>query len=177
MFHLAPPLGEGSGVRICSPGCVRSFQLAMCLGLPRRTSKATTVVATIPPSVSVDQSCVIRPAFCTMSISGASESATMSAPKPLATFCACVVLAPNEVWKMADCPLWSVFQLSWKAEMSSPYVSYTVLYAASVTTGVLVAEQLAALPPAFAFPPQAAPTSDSPTNPATNPLLIPIPSL
>ena len=47
----------------------------------------------------------------------------MSAPKPLATFCAWVVLAPNEVWKMTDWPSWSSFHLSWKAVMSLPYVS------------------------------------------------------
>ena len=84
---------------------------AMCFGLPGRTSNATTVVATMPPSVSSVQSCVIRPAFWTISTSGASDSATMSAGKPLATFCACVVLAPNEVWKMTDWPSWSVLPL------------------------------------------------------------------
>ena len=51
MFHLAPPLCAGSGVRICRPDCVRSFQFVMCFGLPGRTSKTTADVATMPPSV------------------------------------------------------------------------------------------------------------------------------
>src|SRR6266567_2757374 len=137
MFHLAPPLWAGSGVRIDRPGLVRSLQFEMPLGLPDRTSNTTGVVATMPPSGSwVFQSWVISPAFCTISTSGASDSATTSAGKPLATFWAWVVLPPNEDWKITDWPLWEAFHWSWKAEVSLPSTSYTVLYAARVITGL-----------------------------------------
>src|SRR6266540_1892168 len=109
MFHFAPPLWEGSGVRIWTPLLVRSLQSAMRLGFPERTSNTTGVVATIAPSGSLVQSWVISPAFCTIFTSGASESATTSAGNPLATFWAWVVLPPNEDWKITDCPSWAVF--------------------------------------------------------------------
>ena len=86
MFHLAPPLWAGSGVRIESPGCVRSFQSLMFLGFPGRTSKTTTELETIPPSGAWVQSRVIRPAFLIVSTSGASDRATTSAGNPLTTF-------------------------------------------------------------------------------------------
>ena len=97
MFHLAPPLCAGSGVRICRPDCVRSFQLVMFFGLPGRTSKTTADVATIPFSASAFQSCVMSPASWIDCTSGSSDSATTSAGNPFTTFWACVVLPPNDV--------------------------------------------------------------------------------
>src|SRR5438874_7691398 len=123
MFHLAPPLCDGSGVRIWILVFVRSLQFEMWLGLPDRTSKTTGVVATIPPSGSFVQSCVMSPALWTISTSGASDRATTSAGNPLATFWAWVVLPPKDDWKITDCPLWSAFQASWKADSSLPYTS------------------------------------------------------
>ena len=62
----------------------------------------------------------MSPAFWMSSTSGSSDSATMSALNPLTTFWACVVLPPNEVWKMTDWPSWSSFHLSWKSVISLP---------------------------------------------------------
>ena len=47
----------------------------------------------------------------------------MSAGKPFTTFWACVVLPPNEVWKMTCWPSWLSFHSVWKFEMSLPYTS------------------------------------------------------
>ena len=48
MFHIAPPLVLGLGVRICTPGLARSAQSWMPLGLPLRTAKATMESLTMP---------------------------------------------------------------------------------------------------------------------------------
>ena len=48
MFHFAEPELNGFGVITCTPGLTRSAQLLMCLGLPLRTAKTTTVSASIP---------------------------------------------------------------------------------------------------------------------------------
>src|SRR5262249_2014190 len=48
-FHFAEPEGNGSGVTTFTPDLVRSFQVWMCLGLPGRTTKATTESAAMPP--------------------------------------------------------------------------------------------------------------------------------
>src|SRR5215467_722384 len=55
-------------------------------------------------------------------------------------FSACVVLPPKDIWKMTDWPVLA-FQFVAKVpddEVSLPYASYGLLYAASVSTGELV---------------------------------------
>src|SRR5215475_1246636 len=55
-------------------------------------------------------------------------------------FCAWVVLPPNDIWKITDWPCLA-FQSVAKVpdeEVSLPYASYTLLYAASVKTGDFV---------------------------------------
>jgi hypothetical protein len=81
----------------------------MFFGLPGRTSNTTMELATIPASASCVQSCVMSPASSIICTSGASDKATMSAGKPFTTFWACVVLPPNEVWKMTCWPSWLSF--------------------------------------------------------------------
>src|SRR5215468_8918334 len=129
MFHLAPPLSEGSGVRIFTPGFVRSFQLWMCFGLPGRTMKPTTEVATTDWFGSCSQLCVISPAFCTIDTSGSREDAYTSAGNPFTMFSACVVLPPNDISKIGD---WPVFDFHSVAnvpddEVILPYASYGLL--------------------------------------------------
>src|SRR6266568_2944810 len=61
----------------------------------------------------------------------------MSAGNPFTMFCAWVVLPPKDIWKITDC-LWVFFQSVAKVpddEVSLPYASYGLLYAASVRTG------------------------------------------
>ena len=123
MFHRAPPLDAGSGVRISTPGWVRSSQLSMFNGLPGRTSNTTADVTTMLPSGSCATSCVISPASSISWMSGRRDSAAMSAGNPLMTFCACVVLPPNEVENWTCWSSCVSFQSDWKVEISLPYTS------------------------------------------------------
>ena len=63
----------------------RSAQSFRPFGLSGLTSNTTEVVETIPPSVSEAGSCVMRPASLISWASGMSDSATMSALRPLMT--------------------------------------------------------------------------------------------
>src|SRR6266704_4738991 len=82
----------------------------------------------------------------------------MSAGNPFTMFCAWVVLPPKDIWKITDC-LWVFFQSVGKVpddEVSLPYASYGLLYAASVRTGDFLL--LHELPP----PPAEAPLAEEP---------------
>ena len=120
MFHFAPPDCAGSGVRILRPGCVRSFQLWMCFGLPGRTSNTTDAVATWDPFGWLFQLWLMSPAFWIISTSGSSDRATMSALSPFTTASACVVLPPNDVRNWRAWPLCLSFQSLSKLEISLP---------------------------------------------------------
>src|SRR4051794_24390803 len=166
MFHFAPPLCAGSGVRICSPDWVRSFQFSMCLGVPGRTMKPTNDDATIELSWSFCQSWVISPAFCTRPTSGSSEEAYTSAGNPFTMFVACVVLPANDIGKMTFWPLCESFQSEENVDVSLPYASYGLLYAARVMTGESDGLHDPPLPPddAVLEPPQAAATDIKPAS-------------
>ncbi len=74
----------------------------------------------MPPSGSCVGSWVMSPASSISWMSGWRDSAAMSAGNPAMTFCACVVLPPNEVenwtcWSSCDS-----FQSDWKVEISLP---------------------------------------------------------
>jgi len=55
-------------------------------------------------------------------------------------FSACVVLPPNDIWKITDCPVFDFQSVANVPddEVSLPYASYGLLYAAIVRTGELV---------------------------------------
>src|ERR687888_6043 len=62
----------------------------------------------------------------------------MSAGNPFTMFSACVVLPPNDIWKISDwscCSIQSVAKAP-EDEVSLPYASYGFEYAARVMTGV-----------------------------------------
>src|SRR5215475_3237334 len=79
----------------------------------------------------------------------------MSAGNPFTMFSACVVLPPKDIWKMTDWPVLA-FQSVAKVpddEVSLPYASYGLLYAARVRTGESVfLQELAPLVPVVEAP-------------------------
>src|SRR3954468_13369406 len=86
-FHLAPPEVNGFGVMTSTPGLTMSSQDLIPFGLPLRTASTTTELVTKP---SVEASCDVQleatiPGSTSLSTSGASERATMSAGRPAAT--------------------------------------------------------------------------------------------
>src|SRR4029453_4029394 len=85
--------------------------------------------------------------------SGTRESAATSAGNPLMTFCACVVLPPNDVENWTCWSSCVSFQSDWKGEISLPETSYTLLYAVTVTIGDSAGVQFA---PPLEPPPHAA---------------------
>src|SRR5581483_6202669 len=77
MFHWAPPLVAGSGVRISRPACVRSAQSVIFLGLSWRTASATTDADTMPLYGLACQSCVISLALTSRVMSASSDKAAV----------------------------------------------------------------------------------------------------
>ena len=77
---------NGFGVITSTPSLTMSSQVLMPFGLPLRTANTTTELVT-NPSVGVcwAQAESTMPGSTSLSTSGASESATMSAGSPLAT--------------------------------------------------------------------------------------------
>ena len=94
MFQRAPPDVNGLGVTISTPGRIRSFQLLMCFGLPSRTTKTTTEFVTMPLYDCFFHLASTLPAATSSSMSGASDSATMSASSPAFTARVCSPDAP-----------------------------------------------------------------------------------
>ena len=87
---MAEPDVNGFGVTTLTPGLRRSSQPWMPFGLPLRTTNETSDVETkppLPPSAAVwsTQSAGTSLGSTSLSTSGASESATMSAFWPAAT--------------------------------------------------------------------------------------------
>ena len=76
---------NGFGVMTSTPSLVMSSHFWMFFGLPLRTANTTTELVT-KPSVGVSaQLASTSPGSTSLSTSGASERATMSAGRPLAT--------------------------------------------------------------------------------------------
>src|SRR4051812_21911736 len=121
----------------------------MPFGSPGRTMNPTTEVATIEPSGSCFQSWVISPAFCTSSTSVAVDAAKTSAGKPFTMFWAWVVLPPNDIWKIRLWPLCASFHSDANIDVSLPYASYGLLWAASVIPGASAGVQAPPRVPPF----------------------------
>ena len=94
MFQRAPPEVNGFGVTISIPGRMRSFQDLIFFGLPSRTTKTTTESVTMPLNDCFFHFASTLPAATSSSMSGASESATMSASRPAFTARVCSPDAP-----------------------------------------------------------------------------------
>ena len=104
MFQRAPPDVNGFGVTIWTPGLTRSLHVLRCFGFPSRTTKTTTERVTMPLNLSLFQLCATR-CFCTSDVmSGASESATMSAGSPAATARLWSPEAPYDCEKLTPWP-------------------------------------------------------------------------
>ena len=133
MFHLAPPLEAGSGVRISTPGWVVPVVDVQRVARPhvehdgRRGHDAALGVLR---GVVRDESGVLDQLDV-----GVERQRRHIGGKPAITFCACVVLPPNEVENWICWSLCDSFQSDWKVEISLPYTSYTLLYAVTVTIG------------------------------------------
>src|SRR3954449_5501999 len=85
MFQRAPPEVNGLGVITWTPGLTRSSQVLMCLGLPLRTTRATTELVTMPLYLFEFQLLSTRSASTSRVMSGSSENATRLACRPLST--------------------------------------------------------------------------------------------
>src|SRR3954463_4951306 len=85
MFQRAPPDANGFGSITWTPGLVRSSHVLMFFGLPLRTANTTTELVTMPLSGPFAHPGATFLASTSLSTSGASESATMSAGSPEAT--------------------------------------------------------------------------------------------
>ena len=73
MFHLAEPEEPGFGVTILTPGLTRSSQLLMFLGLPLRTTIATTDCVTMPLLAPLFQSSATSCSSMSLVTSGSRE--------------------------------------------------------------------------------------------------------
>ncbi len=119
MFHMAPPLVFGLGVRISTPGFARSAQSRICFGLPLRTAKATIEVLTMPLVGVAFQSWVISPAFTMRSMSASSDRAATSASNP-STIARDWAPEPRyDSWKVTSWPV-CCFQRSLNMGISLP---------------------------------------------------------
>ena len=85
MFHFAEPEEPGFGVTILMPGLTRSSQPLMFLGLPLRTTIATTDWVRMPLFSPSFQSSATRPSSVSLVMSGSREKCTSSALRPAMT--------------------------------------------------------------------------------------------
>ena len=85
MFQRAPPEVNGFGVRTSTPGLTRSSQPLMFLGLPWRTTSATTEFVTIPFVGVAFQSAATSCSSTSFVTSGSSDSAATSVGRPAMT--------------------------------------------------------------------------------------------
>src|SRR3954447_12657832 len=153
MFHFAEPEEPGLGVTILTPGLTRSSQPLMPLGLPLRTTIATTDWVTTPLLGPDFQSSATSFSSTSLVTSGSSDKWTSSASSPAMTARLWSPDAPYEVLKVTSLPA-SVF---WKSLRTC---SLAVFRTEKPTT--LTSSDLLLPPPAVAHPVRA-------TSPATTP--------
>src|SRR5436305_13322026 len=96
MFQRALPEVDGFGVITSTPGLTRSSQLAMCLGLPLRTTITTTESLEKPFCGPESQLVSTSPSLTRRVMSGVVENATTSAGWPESTARLCEPEAPND---------------------------------------------------------------------------------
>ena len=114
MFHFAEPDEPGFGVTILMPGLARSSQPLMPLGLPLRTTIATTDCVTMPLLSPSFQSSATSSSSVSLVMSGSRERCTSSALRPAMTARAWSPEAPYDSLNSTSLPA-SVF---WKSAMS-----------------------------------------------------------
>src|ERR1700733_3998226 len=96
MFQRALPEVEGFGVITSTPDLIRSSQPVMCLGLPLRTTSATTESLEKPFCGFASQLADTIPSLTRRVMSGVVENATTSAGCPVSTARLCEPDAPND---------------------------------------------------------------------------------
>src|SRR4051794_34699801 len=104
MFQRADPEEPGFGVTTPMPGLARSANDSMCLGLPLRTTIATTEVEMMPLLAFWSQFLATRPASTRRVTSGVSEKWTTSAFRPAATARLWSPEAPYDSLKLTPLP-------------------------------------------------------------------------
>src|SRR5262245_9570350 len=125
MFQRAEPELKGFGVTTCTPGLTRSAQPLMCLGLPLRTAKTTTVFASTPPYDCLSHFESTSPESTSRFTSPPHEKNTTSASSPDETAFAWSVDAPYDWLNETSLPS----GVCWKASMILPKTVFGVEYA------------------------------------------------
>jgi hypothetical protein len=102
------------------PDLVRSSQLSMPLGLPLRTTSATTDVVQMPALSPSFHEPSTMPASTSRVMSGSSEKWTRSAGCPASTARLWSPEAPYDSWKVVPFPA----SVAWKPEMTPLLASW-----------------------------------------------------
>src|SRR3954454_9320060 len=100
MFHFADPEDPGLGVTIFTPGLTRSSQVLMPLGLPLRTTIATTDWVRMPLVALSFQLLSTRFSSVSLVTSGSRDRCASSALRPAMMARAWSPEAPYDCWKV-----------------------------------------------------------------------------